>query len=245
MAKKYQVCDLRPGMGMTRSQSNEHLRNYNRRAYENKMKGNFDPTREHLNFEIVKGEGVPVNKTKSILQRIKENLASRGIKDPNEGKETPDRRSVANIILQSSKETMLKLAFCDQDVDVDKHADNSHVRREKGIEEWAKDMYKFVAERYGEENIAASVVHLDEKNPHIHCTQLPIVNNRISWNKLFGGNKYEGQKNSGTCMMLSLQQTGNMAGQRAIVNRQFIFQKIQLNKINYGFFLYLCSQRVD
>lgn len=194
MVKQYQVCDLRPGMGMTRSQSNEHLRNYNQRAYENKMTGNFDPTREHLNFEIVKGELVPVNKAKSIPQRIKENLASRGIKDPNEGKENPDRRSVANIILQGSKETMLKLAFCDQDVDLDKHADNSHVRREKGIEEWAKDMYMFVAERYGEENIAASVVHLDEKNPHIHCTQLPIVDNRISWNKLFGGNKYEGQK---------------------------------------------------
>ena len=38
------------------------------------------------------------------------------------------------------------------------------------IERWAKDVYSFVSGKYGEQNIAAFIVHLDELNPHVHCT---------------------------------------------------------------------------
>lgn len=33
--------------------------------------------------------------------------------------------------------------------------------------------------KYGEENIAAFIVHCDELNPHIHCTLLPIKDGRL------------------------------------------------------------------
>ena len=46
-------------------------------------KGNLDRSREHLNFEIVGGKIQPIDKSKSIGQRLAENLAERGIKDPN------------------------------------------------------------------------------------------------------------------------------------------------------------------
>lgn len=46
--------------------------------------------------------------------------------------------------------------------------------------------------KYGEENIAAFIVHCDELNPHIHCTLLPIKDGRFAFKKLFAGkDKYE------------------------------------------------------
>ncbi len=201
MAKNYSVIDVRASKGMTRGQSNEHLRNFTEKAYENKMTNNFDPTRERLNFEVTKGGVIsPVDKKKSITRRVRENLLSRDIKNPNEGLDEKDlekkgRRVVADIILQGSRARMLELAFGNQEVNTGRHADNSHLERKKDIEEWAKDMYNFVAQKFGEENIAAFVVHLDETNPHIHCTLLPVVDGKISWKKVFSGkDKYEGAK---------------------------------------------------
>ena len=184
-----QVIDIQAGKGFTLAQSNEHLRVASRGAYIANLSNNFDPTREHLNFEVGKGGVVlPVDKGKSIPARIRQNLKSRGIQDPNEGLDNPRYRTVANIILGGSTEQMRNLAFGDQDVDYEKGADNSNIQRKKNIENWAVDMYKFMSRKYGEENIAAFVVHLDEKNPHIHCTVLPVTkDNKISWKKVMIG----------------------------------------------------------
>ncbi len=194
MAKNKQMCDLAPGKGMTRAQSNEHLRNFSAQAYERKRTGNFDPTREKLNFEVTKGGViVPVNKKKSITRRIAENLKARGIKDPNAGEENPKYRTVANFILGGSREQMHRLAYGDQLVNLNRNADNSSITRQKAIEDWAVDVYNFMAQKYGEDNIAAFVVHLDETNPHVHCTILPVTKqNKISWKQVMvGKDKYE------------------------------------------------------
>ena len=54
MANAKQVLDVQVSKGITTAQSNEHLRNRSEKAAEYAMKkGNYDPTREHLNFEIV------------------------------------------------------------------------------------------------------------------------------------------------------------------------------------------------
>ena len=71
-------------------------------------------------------------------------------------------------------------------------ADNSDVERKRDIERWAKDVYAFVSGRYGEQNIAAFIVHLDEINPHVHCTLLPIKDGRFAYKEIFAGkDKYE------------------------------------------------------
>lgn len=198
MAKvQKQVCDIRPGKGMSAAQSNEHLRIAQEGAYTKKIAGTMDPSREHLNFEIGYGGVVKdVDKSISIPRRIKNILKEKGIEDPNEGLDADDpkgRRTVANIILQGSRETMLRLAFGEQEVNLKHGADNSHLYRNKGIEGWAVDMYHFIANKYGEENIAAFVVHLDETCPHIHCTVLPLTKmNKFSWKQVFAGeSKYE------------------------------------------------------
>ena len=194
MAKNKQMCDLAPGKGMTRAQSNEHLRNFSAQAFERKRSGNFDPTRQKLNFEVIKGGIVaPVDQKHSITRRISENLRRRGIKDPNAGKEKPDIRTIANFVLGGSREQMHFLAFGDQKVNLSKGADNRDITRNKAIEDWAVDTYNFMARKYGEDNIVAFVVHLDETNPHVHCTVLPITEqNKFSWKQVMvGEDKYE------------------------------------------------------
>ena len=195
MAK--QVIDIKPGKGFSSAQSNEHLRKYSDGAYQNLRSNNFDPTRAKLDFEITKGGRiVPLDDKHSIPQRIKEILTARGVKDPNDGLEEPKYRTIANIILGGSREQMRRLAFGAQNVDFSYGANNSHVVREKGIEQWALDTYNFIANKYGEENIVAFAVHLDETNPHVHCTILPInpEKNRVSWGYRFGYHKEEGRK---------------------------------------------------
>ena len=196
MAK--QVIDIHPGKGMTTSQSNEHLRNAEKGERLKKWSGNYDPTREHLNFEIKSGGIISnVDKKTSITKRIKEILTARGVTDPNKILEEKGmkatRRTVANIILGGSREQMHRLAFGNQQVDLEHGADNSAIKRMPEIENWAKDMYRFMSDKFGEKNIAAFVVHLDETNPHIHCTILPITEqNKFSWNQYFGMHKQDG-----------------------------------------------------
>ena len=194
MAK--QVIDIMPTKGMTAAQSNEHLRKYSEGAYQNMRSNNFDPTRAHLGFEVTKGgKIVPIDVNRSIPERMKENLAARGIKDPNEDLSEPKFRTIANIILGGSREQMRRLAFGNQDVNFNIGADNSHIIRGKGIEEWAKDTYDFIARKFGEENILAFVVHLDETNPQVHCTVMPInEKNKFSWNQILGGKREAGKK---------------------------------------------------
>ena len=192
MAK--QVMDLMASKGITTAQSNEHLRNFSKEAYKRKLSYAFDPTREHLNFEVRRGGVItPVDKKLSIPQRIKENLAARNIIDPNVGLDDPKYRTIANFILGGSRDQMHHLAFGDQQVNLEKGADNSKITRSPEIEKWAVDMYDFMSRKFGEKNIAAFIVHLDETNPHIHCTILPITEqNKFSWKMVMAGkSKFE------------------------------------------------------
>lgn len=187
------VIDMRPSKGFSPSQGNEHLRRLDDCKRAQKARWNYDPSREHLNFEVGKGGVVTeVNKFKTINQRIQENLDLRGIVNPNkkyidQGLD-PKYRTVANFILGGNREVMRNLAFGNQNVDWEHGADNSDLKRMPEIEAWAKDAYAFMCKKYGEQNIAAFVVHLDEANPHVHCTVLPLTEkNRFSFIKTFMG----------------------------------------------------------
>lgn len=194
MMNPKQVLDVQVSKGITAAQSNEHLRDRSERAEKYAMtKGNYDPTRKHLNFEVVPGGKIrPVDTSRNIPERMADILRFRGIKDPNEGLPEPKYRTVVNIIFGGSRERMQELAFGSQKVDYEKDADNSHIQRKADIERWAKDVYSFVSGRYGEQNIAAFIVHLDEINPHVHCTLLPIKDGRFAYKEIFAGkDKFE------------------------------------------------------
>ena len=169
MANAKQVLDVQVSKGITAAQGNEHLRNRSEEAEKYAMsKGNYDPTRKHLNFEIVPGGKVrPIDTSRNIPERIAD-------------------------IFGGSRERMHELAFGTQKVDFEKGADNTRIKRKSDIERWAKDVYAFVCGRYGEQNIAAFIVHLDELNPHVHCTLLPIKDGRFAYKEIFAGkDKFE------------------------------------------------------
>ena len=194
MANAKQVLDVHVSKGITVAQSNEHMRNWTEKGWKRATDlGNYDTTREHLNFEVVSGGKIrPIDKGRSIPERMAELLHKRGIKDPNEGLEEPRFRTVVNIIFGGSRTRMQELAFGKQEVDFEKGADNTRIKRKSDIERWAKDVYAFVCGRYGEQNIAAFIVHLDELNPHVHCTLLPIKDGRFAYKEIFAGkDKYE------------------------------------------------------
>lgn len=159
-----QVMDIKVTKGLA-SVGNEELRDWTEKGWNQAMReGNYDRSREHLNFEIRPGGIVaPIDKSRPLTRRMAENLASRGIKDPNEGLAEPRFRTVVNFIFGGSTERMRELAFGNQKVDFESKGGNEHIRRMPEIEKWAQDIYRFVADKYGEENIVSFIVHCDEK----------------------------------------------------------------------------------
>lgn len=189
--------DIKVTKGLA-SVDNEELRDWTEKGWNQAMReGNYDRSRERFNFEIRPGGMVaPIDKSRPLTRRMAENLASRGIKDPNEGLVEPRFRTVVNFIFGGSTERMRELAFGDQKVDFESKEGNEHIRRMPEIEKWAQDIYRFVADKYGEENIVSFIVHCDEKNPHVHCALLPIdKDKKFAFKKIFHGQNRIDYKN--------------------------------------------------
>ena len=182
--------------GFSSGQSDEHQRNWSEAAWKHAIsKGNYDRSRERLNFEITKGGVIrPIDKRKSMPERMAENLKQRGIKDPNAGLAQPRFRTVVDFILSGSQEPMRKLAFGSQEVvyGAGDHEENYSLKRMPEFENWAKDMYTFICDKYGEENIIGFYAHLDETSAHLHCTIMPIKDGKFAFKEMFAGkDKFE------------------------------------------------------
>ena len=68
MANAKQVLDVQVSKGITAAQGNEHLRNRSKEAEKYAMsKGNYDPTRKHLNFEIAEARYALL--TRAVISR--------------------------------------------------------------------------------------------------------------------------------------------------------------------------------
>ena len=102
-----QVIDIRTSAGVG-DISNEILRRWSEKGYNMAVKeGNYDRSREHLNFEVVKGgKVVPLDKSRPLDKRMAEMLTSRGIKDPNIGRENPNIRTAVQFIFSGSHDRM-------------------------------------------------------------------------------------------------------------------------------------------
>ncbi|SEA70540.1 Plasmid recombination enzyme [Xylanibacter ruminicola] len=196
-----QAINLLAGKRMAVALSNENLRIGASTAWSAKVAGTLDESRIHLDFEVGKGGVIKeIDRKVSIPKRIKAILQSYNIEDPNKGlsndilmQKGKGIRTYASLILHGSHDTMTKLAFGNQQISFEPNADNSHLQRQEDIEKWAKDMYKFIADKYGESHIAAFIVHLDETTPHAHCVVVPISKRgKLSYKEVFvGKSKYE------------------------------------------------------
>lgn len=55
------------------------------------------------------------------------------------------------------------------------HEDMIRIQQEGRLDEWCMDNISWLKKEYGEENVVAATLHLDEMTPHIHASVVPIV----------------------------------------------------------------------
>lgn len=173
---------MSPLKGMDAAQGGENeRRDWNKERYDRKedSHGNinhYDWYRRKLNFEVVHGKIKPITSQRIPLhERIQNRLAELGFKGYKNG-----ARNAPNVIMDfvigGNRERMRKMAFGNQVVNFENSDEkNSAVVRQKEIENWALDTYRWAANMYGEENIIGFNVHLDETTPHIHMQVIPVA----------------------------------------------------------------------
>ena len=120
---------------------------------------NVDPTRTHLNRELVElPEGVAV-RDEAIAHRIK----SAGIKR----KITPDQVRAIRVMMSGTHEDMMK------------------IQQDGRMDEWCNDSMEWLHKTFGKENTVSAVRHMDETTPHMHLNLVPIVDRRLCAKELF------------------------------------------------------------
>ena len=110
---------------------------------------NADPTRTHLNRELVEFPDGVADRTEAISYRIR----TAGIRR----KITPDQVRAIRIVLSGTHEDMVR------------------VQDERRLAEWCDDNLQWLHRTFGRENTVSAVLHMDEHTPHIHATVVPIV----------------------------------------------------------------------
>lgn len=113
------------------------------------MPANADPSRTHLNRElIVFPEGV-ADRTEAINYRLEHAGLTRKI-----GK---NQVKVIRVMLTGS------------------HDDMKRIEAEGKLDAWCADNLAWLNKTFGEDNVVSAVLHLDESTPHIHAAVVPIV----------------------------------------------------------------------
>ena len=138
----YFTLDFKKAKGASDARMSDHIE---RRV----IAPNVDPTRTHLNRELVHlPEGV-TERDEAIAHRIK----SAGIKR----KITSDQVRAIRVMLSGTHEDMMK------------------IQQDGRINEWCSDSMQWLHKTFGKENTVSAVLHMDETTPHIHATIVPIV----------------------------------------------------------------------
>lgn len=110
---------------------------------------NADPTRTHLNRELVKMPSGVYGRDEAIAHRIK----TAGIKR----KITNDQVRVIRTVLSGTHEDMMNIAANGQ------------------LDDWCNDSLRWLQDTFGKENVVSVVLHMDEHTPHLHASIVPIV----------------------------------------------------------------------
>lgn len=181
----------------TRKGFSSQLGNENeRRAWDEDMykyknqdpKNRYDWTRRHLNFEITKGaiadHGmiIPLGSQKvSLYNRYLNVLSGLGFKEYKEGA-TNKQNTCIDFIITGDHDRLCEIAYGNSKIAFDLTKDNSGTKLVispgediEDIKRWALDNYKYIAKKYGEDNIVGFEVHLDETTPHIHVLVVPTA----------------------------------------------------------------------
>ena len=110
---------------------------------------NADPTRTHLNRELIQFPAGVRNRTVAIQHR----LNTAGLK-----------RKIGKNQVQSIRIVLTGT-----------HADMEQIEQSGRLDEWCQDNIDWLRKTYGADNVVSAVLHMDEETPHIHATIVPIV----------------------------------------------------------------------
>lgn len=110
---------------------------------------NTDPSRTHLNRELIPFPDGVQSRTEAIQHRLDTANLKRKI-----GK---NQVRAIRALLTGSPEDMKR------------------IQAEGRLDEWCNDNLKWLRDTYGKENVVSAVLHMDETTPHIHATLIPIV----------------------------------------------------------------------
>ncbi|MDH6356354.1 MobV family relaxase [Parabacteroides sp. PF5-9] len=111
--------------------------------------GNADPSRKHLNDELITFPDGVGNRTQAIQYRIEHSGIIRKIRE--------NQVRALQIMLSGTHENM------------------QHIQAFGRLDEWCKDNIEWLQDTFGKDNLVSAVLHMDEKTPHIHATVVPIV----------------------------------------------------------------------
>lgn len=113
------------------------------------MPPNADPSRTHLNRELIDfPEGV-ADRTQAINYRLAHAGLTRKI--------GTNQVRVIRIMLTGSPEDM------------------KHIEARGKLDAWCADNLAWLNKTFGADNVVSAVLHLDESTPHIHAAVVPIV----------------------------------------------------------------------
>ena len=114
--------------------------------------GNVDSTLTHLNEILVKYPDGVENRSQAIQHRTE----NAGIKR----KIAKNQVKVLRVMLSGTHEQMKELENTGR------------------LGEWTNENMRWLKETFGEQNVVAAHLHLDEKTPHIHASIVPIVSGK-------------------------------------------------------------------
>ncbi len=196
-----QAMHVEAGKSFGTAEANENERRWNDDKIDRKnqdLTNHYDRTRMKLNFEIgPDGKIHPLGyQEKSLEVRLQERLDELGWK-PFKADSKIQPNCCAKFVFGGNHDRTLEMAFGNQSVNLEKGADNSHLHRCEEIENWAKDVYDWCSNRYGQKNIVGFQVHIDESSPHIHALIVPVGirpksgRESVMWSARFGKDRYE------------------------------------------------------
>lgn len=196
-----QAMHVEAGKSFGTAEANENERRWNDDKIDRKNQdptNHYDKTRMKLNFEIGSDRRVhPLGYQEKPLEvRLQERLDELGWK-PFKLDSKIQPNCCAKFVFGGNHDRTLEMAFGNQSVNLEKGGDNSHLHRCEEIENWAKDVYDWCVQRYGQENIVGFQVHLDESSPHIHALIVPVGirpksgRECVMWSAKFGKDRYE------------------------------------------------------
>lgn len=110
---------------------------------------NADPTRTHLNMQLVTYPDGVNGRDEAIAHR----LQTAGIKR----KITNDQVRVVRIVMSGTHEDMMA------------------IYKNGKLGEWCQDSIRYLYDTFGIDNVVSAHLHMDEKTPHIHASVVPIV----------------------------------------------------------------------